>query len=138
MADRVWRIVRRVVGLFVGAFQLFVLVNACVRTVGGRWLFGSLAAGLRMLLLIAVTMASARIRVAGAEPSSGFFVALYAGPCLDVVLSVTARRRRGALPPGSEEEGAADRVWKSWLAVTAMDGLLVAVGLGARALGSHP
>lgn len=119
-------------GLFVGAFQLFVMVNACVRSIAGKWLLGSLGGVLRTFLLIAVTMASARIRVAGAEPTPAFTVALYGGPALSLLLLGLAFHRRRAMPAGSEAEGAADKIVKSWLAVVVIDAMFLVIGLASR------
>jgi hypothetical protein len=129
--------VRRVFGLFVGAFQLFALVNACVRSIGGKWLLGSLGGLLRTFLLIAITMASARIRVAHAEPTAGYTVALYAGPILSVVLLLLALHRQRALPAGSEARASADRIVTSWMVVAAIDAVFVVIGLGSRLVYAH-
>lgn len=129
-------IVRGVFALFVGAFQLFVLLNACIRSVAGKWVLGSIGGVTRTLLLIALTMANARIRIAGAEPSSAFYVALYAGPALSVLLLALALRRRSRMPAGSEAETAADKIVKGWIGVAVIDGMFVVIGLAARVIGS--
>lgn len=138
---RLWTIVRDVFGLFVGAFQLFLMVNACVRSIAGTWLFGSVAGLFRAFLLVAITMASARIRGAGFEPSSGYYIALYAGPALSVVLVALAYRRKAAEVAQQRSEGAsaADTIMKSWLAVTAMDATFILIGAADRLMapGAH-
>jgi hypothetical protein len=131
--------VRLVFGLFVGAFQLFIMVNACVRSIAGKWLFGSLAGLFRAFLLVAITMASARIRGAGAEPSSAFYAGLYAGPVLSALLSLLAYRRKASEAKGSDAEKSAEVVMKSWLAVTAMDATFIVIGVAGRLMapGAH-
>jgi hypothetical protein len=128
----IWRIVRAVFGLFVGAFQLFIMVNACVRSIAGKWLLGSLGALLRTFLLIAVTMASARIRAGAAEPSAGFSVALFGGPALSLALLLLAFHRKRSMPAGSEGETAAGRLVTSWIAVAVIDAIFMLVGLAQR------
>jgi hypothetical protein len=127
--------VRAVVGLFIGALQLFVTLNACIRSVAGKWLLGSIGGVTRTFLLMAITMASARMRIAGAEPSPAFSVALYAGPVISVLVLLLALRRRRKMPAGSEAETAADKSVKGWMGVVVIDGALLAIGVGARLLG---
>lgn len=129
---------RAVFGLLVGAFQLFVMVNACIRSIGGKWLIGSLGGMLRVFLLIAIAMASARIRGAGAEPTAGFTIALYAGPALSVLLLLLALQRRRSMPAGSEAEAAADRIVTSWIAVAVIDAIFVVIGVAARIIATPP
>lgn len=121
--------------LLVGALQLFVLVIVCVHCVAGRWLIGTLGALVRIVVLMAVAMASARIHTAGAEPSSAYYVALYAGPLLSVVVLVLAHLRRRAMPAG-EAEVAANRLVMSWLAASVVDLMFVVVGVGGRLIGA--
>ena len=123
-------------GLLVGALHLLLTVNACLRSFAGKWLLGGLGAIVRIFLLIAVTMASARIRGAGAEPSTGFYVALWVSPLLSFVLLALAYRRRTQLPAGSEAESIADKVVTGWLAVAVIDAMFVAVGVASRFLTS--
>lgn len=137
-ARPVSRIVRAVIGLFVGALQLFIMINACVRSFAGKWLVGSIGGVVRTFLLIAVTMASARIRLAGAVPSPSFYVALFSGPALSVLLLLLALRRRRTMPPASEAEAGADRIVTSWIAVASIDAIFVVVGLAGRIISTPP
>ena len=121
-------------GLLVGALHLLLTVNACLRSFAGKWLLGGLGAIVRIFLLIAVTMASARIRGAGAEPSTGFYVALWVSPVLSFVLLALAYRRRTRLPAGSEAESIADKIVTGWLAVAVIDAMFVAIGVASRFL----
>ena len=125
-------------GLLVGALHLFLTVNACLRSFAGRWLLGGIGAIVRIFLMIAVTMASARIRGAGAEPSTGFFVALVVSPLLSFVLLGLAYHRRTRLPAGSEAETIADKVVTAWIAVAVIDAMFVVIGLGARLIATPP
>ena len=121
-------------GLLAGALHLLLTVNACLRSFAGKWLLGGVGAIVRIFLLLAVTMASARIRAAGAEPSTGFYVALWASPLLSLTLLALAYRRRTQLPAGSEAEAVADKIVTGWLAVAVIDAMFVAVGIAARFL----
>lgn len=121
-------------GLLLGALHLFLTVNACLRSFAAKWLLGGIGAVARIFLMIAVTMASARIRGAGAEPSTAFYVALWASPLLSFVLLGLAHLRRTRLAAGSETEVVASKVVTSWIAVATMDGVLVAIGLATRFL----
>ena len=123
-------------GLLVGALHLFLTVNACLRSLAAKWLLGGIGAVVRVFLMIAVTMASARIRGAGAEPSTAFYVALWVSPLLSFVLLGLAHRRRARLPAGSEAESVARKVVTSWIAVAAIDAILVVIGLATRFLAS--
>lgn len=125
-------------GLLVGALHLFVTVNACLRSFAGKWVVGGVGAIVRVFLMIAVTMASARIRGAGAEPSTAFFVALVVSPLLSFVLLGLAYHRRTRLPAGSEAEAVADKVVTSWIAVAVLDAIFVVVGLAARMMATPP
>ncbi len=123
-------------GLLVGALHLFLALNACLRSFAGKWLLGGIGALVRIFLMIAVTMASARIRGAGAVPSTGFFVALIVSPLLSFVLLAVAYRRRTKLPAGSEAEVIADKIVTSWIAVAVIDAMFVIIGLVARLIAS--
>ena len=125
-------------GLLVGALHLFLTVNACLRSFAGRWTIGGVGAIVRVFLMIAVTMASARIRGAGAEPSTAFFVALVVSPLLSFVLLGLAYRRRTRLPAGSEAEAVADKIVTSWIAVAVIDAMLVVIGLASRMIAAPP
>jgi hypothetical protein len=129
---RKWPIVRGVFGLFVGAIHLFVLVNACVRSIVGKWVLGSIGALLRTFLLLALTMANTRIRVAGAEPTLAFFIALFGGPLLSLIMLLLAFRRRRAMPAGSEAQSTAGKIISGWIAVTVFDAMFVAVNVAAH------
>jgi hypothetical protein len=121
-----------VLGLLVGALHLFLTVNACLRSFAGKWVVGGIAAIVRIFLMVAVTMASARIRGAGAEPATSFYVALWVSPLLSFVLLGLAYRRRTRLPAGSEEEAIAGKVVTSWIAVAVIDAVFVVIGLASR------
>ena len=125
-------------GLLVGALHLFLTVNACLRSFAGRWVVGGVGAVVRVFLMIAVTMASARIRGAGAEPSTAFYVALWVSPLLSFVLLGLAYRRRTRLPAGSEAEAIADKVVTSWIAVAVIDAMFVIIGLASRVIAARP
>jgi hypothetical protein len=121
-------------GLLAGALHLLLTVNACLRSFAGKWVLGGIGAIVRIFLLLAVTMATARIRGAGAEPSTGFYVALWASPLLSLTLLGLAYRRRTQLPAGSEAEEVADKIVTGWLAVVVLDAMFVVVGVAARFL----
>ena len=125
-------------GLLVGALHLFLMVNACLRSFAGKWVVGGVGAVVRIFLMIAVTMASARIRGAGAEPSPAFYVALWLSPLLSFVLLGLAYRRRTKLPAGSEAESIADKVVTSWIAVAVIDAMFVVIGLASRVIATPP
>ena len=125
-------------GLLLGALHLFLTVNACLRSFAAKWLVGGIGAVVRVFLIIAVGMASARIRGAGAEPSTAFYVALWVSPLLSGVLLGLAYLRRTKLPAGSEDAAVAGKVVTSWIAVSAIDALLVLVGLATRVLTTPP
>ncbi len=125
-------------GLLLGALHLFLTLNACLRSFAARWMLGGFAAVVRIFLMIAVTMASARIRGAGAEPSTAFFVALVISPLLSFVLVGLAYRRRTKQVTGSEAESTADKIVTSWIAVAVIDAIFVVVGLAARMIATPP
>ncbi len=121
-------------GLLVGALHLLLTLNACLRSFAGKWVVGALAAVVRVFLMLAVTMASARIRGAGAEASTAFYVALWVSPLLSFVMLALAYRRRTQLPSGSDAEAVADKVVTSWIAVAVLDAMFVVIGLASRVL----
>lgn len=125
-------------GLLVGALHLFLTVNACLRSFAGKWLLGGIGAVVRVFLMIAVTMASARIRGAGAEASTAFYVALWVSPLISFLLLGLAYRRRTRLPAGSEAEAIADKVVTSWIAVAVIDAMFVVIGLASRVIATPP
>lgn len=125
-------------GLLVGALHLFLTVNACLRSFAGKWVLGGIGAIVRVFLMIAVTMASARIRGAGAEPSSAFYVALWVSPLISFVLLGLAYRRRTMLPTGSDAEAIADKVVTAWIAVAVIDAMFVVIGLASRVIATPP
>lgn len=125
-------------GLLVGALHLFLTVNACLRSFAGKWVLGGIGAVVRVFLMIAVTMASARIRGAGAEPSAAFYVALWVSPLISFVLLGLAYRRRTMLPAGSEAETIADKVVTAWIAVAVIDAMFVVIGLASRVIATPP
>jgi hypothetical protein len=127
-----------VFGLLVGALHLFLTVNACLRSFASKWVIGGVGAIVRVFLMIAVTMASARIRGAGAEPSTAFFVALVLSPLLSFVLLGLAYHRRTRLPAGSEAQAVADKVVTSWIAVAVIDAMFVVIGLASRMIAARP
>lgn len=118
-------------GLLVGALQLFLLLNAFLRSIGGKWTLGAIAGITRVVLLIAITMATARIRIAGAEPSSGYAIAMFGGPALSFLMVVLAFRRRRAQPAGSEAKTLADKVVTAWIGAAVIDAMFVAVTIAA-------
>ena len=125
-------------GLLVVALHLFLTVNACLRSFAGKWLLGGIGAVVRVFLMIAVTMASARIRGAGAEASTAFYVALWVSPLISFLLLGLAYRRRTRLPAGSEAEAIADKVVTSWIAVAVIDAMFVVIGLASRVIATPP
>lgn len=118
-------------GLFVGALQLFLLLNACIRSVGGKWGIGAILGVTRTVLLLALTMATARIRLAGAEPSTGYVIAMFAGPAISFAALALAFRRRRTMPAGSEAETAAGKVVTAWIGAAVIDALFVVVAIAA-------
>jgi hypothetical protein len=121
-----------VLGLFIGAAHLFLMLNAGVRSVAGNWWFGGVVAVARVVLLMALAMATTRIRGGGAEATPGLTVALYAGPALTIAaLAFTLLRRRklaqGA--PDSDEARVATVVMRAWLAAATMDVIFLVVNL---------
>jgi len=127
-----------VFGLLVGALHLFLTVNACLRSFAGKWLLGGIGAVVRVFLMIAVTMASARIRGAGAEASTAFYVALVGLAAHLLLAPGLAYRRRTRLPAGSEAEAIADKVVTSWIAVAVIDAMFVVIGLASRVIATPP
>ncbi|WP_146649249.1 hypothetical protein [Labilithrix luteola] len=119
-------------GLLLGALQLFALVNASVRSIAGKWMVGTVGAVVRIFLLFAVTMANARIRGAGAEPSQGYFVALYLSPALSFVIGVLSLLRQRKETAGTEAASAARQTTVAWFVVTAVDIVFVVTGLIAH------
>jgi len=120
-----------VFGLFVGALQLFLLVNACLRSIGGKWAVGAIGGLTRTVLLLALTMATARIRLAGAQPSPGYAVAMFTGPAISFVTLALAFRRRRGMPAGSEAETAADKVVTAWIAAGVIDAMFLVIAIAA-------
>jgi hypothetical protein len=118
-----------VLGLFIGAAHLFLMLNAGVRSVAGKWWFGGVIAVARVVLLMALAMASTRIRGGGAEATSGLTVALYAGPVLTVAACAFTFFRRRGLAPDSEDARVATIVARAWLAAAVMDVLFLVVNL---------
>lgn len=126
------------IGLLIGTFHLLVMLNACVRSIAGKWAIGSIAAVTRTFLLIAITMAAARIRVVGAQPTPGLMVAVYAGPAITFIVLALAFVRRRKTAAGSEAEGAAEKIVRAWLAAAIFDAIFVVVNVGARVVSSSP
>ena len=127
-------------GLFIGTVHLFLMLNAGVRSVAGKWFLGGVAAVARIVLLMALAMAGARIRAGGAEPTSGITVALYAGPALTVVacaLAFLRRRRVAAGAAGPEAEKVAVIVMQAWLAAAVMDVIFLVVNIVRMMNASH-
>jgi len=122
-----------VLGLFIGTVHLFVMLNAAVRSVAGKWLVGGVAAAVRIVLIMALSMAGARIRVGGAEPTPAITLALYGGPALTLLTLALAFFRRRSMPAGSETKAVADIVMRAWLAAAVFDMLFVIVNV-ARVL----
>jgi hypothetical protein len=117
-------------GLFIGAAHLFLMLNAGVRSVAGKWWLGGVAAIARIVLLMALSMAGTRIRSSGAEATSSLTIALYAGPALTVLACALSflRKRRAEAKAGSEEEArVAKLVMQAWIAVAAMDVIYIVV-----------
>jgi hypothetical protein len=121
-----------VLGLLIGTVHLLLMLNACVRSIAGKWALGSIAAAVRTTLLVALTMAGSRIRTAAAEPTPAFAVALYAGPALTVVVLALAFRRRRNMAADSEAEATAESIVRAWLAAAIIDVLFVVVNVAAR------
>jgi|GEM_PF-3000570 len=118
----------RVLGLFIGAAHLFLMLNAGVRSVAGKWWLGGVVALARIVLLMALSMASARIR-GGAEPSGSITVALYAGPALTVVAFAVAFYRRRKATGSAEAERVGDIVMRAWAAAALMDVIFLVVNI---------
>ncbi len=125
-------------GLLIGTVHLLLMLNACVRSIAGKWALGGIAAVARTTLLVAITMAGARIRLAGAAPTPAFTVGLYAGPALTVVFFALAYRRRRNMPAGSEAETAAESIVRAWLAAAVIDLMFVVVNVAAYLISTPP
>lgn len=121
-------------GLFIGALQLFLLINASLRSVGSKWGVGAIAGVTRTVLLLALTMATTRIRLAGAEASTGYVVAMFAGPLISFVALALAFRRRWAAAAGSEAETAADKVVTAWIGAAVIDAMFLVIAFAAIAI----
>jgi hypothetical protein len=121
-----------VLGLLIGTIHLLLMLNACVRSIAGKWVLGGIAGAARITLLVAITMAGSRIRVSGAAPTPAFAVGLYAGPALTVLALALAFRRRSNMPAGSDAEATAESIVRAWLAATIIDLMFVVVNVAAR------
>lgn len=126
------------IGLLIGTFHLLVILNACVRSIAGKWAVGSIAAVARTFLLIAITMAAARIRLAGAQPTAGLMFAVYAGPAMSFIVLGLAFLRRRKTVAGSEAEIGAEKIVRAWLAAAIFDAIFVVVNVGARVISGSP
>ncbi len=113
------------------------MVNACLRCIGGKWWVGTVGALVRTFLLIAVTMASARMRIAGAEPSAAFSVALFSGPAISLSLTLAAFLRARRREVVSTARAVADPIVTSWGAVAAIDVVFLVVGVAGRLLSTR-
>ena len=127
--------VAALLGLLIGTVHLLVMLNAGVRSVAGKWAFGSVAAVGRVVLLMALSMAGARIRMGGAEPTPAITVALYGGPALTLATFGLAFLRRRKAPAGSDTQGVADILMRAWRIAAIFDLLFVIVNV-TRILGA--
>jgi hypothetical protein len=116
-------------GLFIGAAHLFLMLNAGVRSVAGKWWLGGVAAIARIVLLMALSMAGTRIRSSGAEATSSLTIALYAGPALTVLACALSFLRKRRAEAGSEEARVATLVMRAWIAVAVMDVIYIVVNV---------
>ena len=119
----------RVLALFIGTLHLFLMLNAGVRSVGGRFWIGCFVAVSRIVLLMAVSMAFTRIRIGGAEATPAINVALYAGPALTVGTCALAFYRRRQMGADTEQARVAKIVMRAWLAAAVMDVVFVGVNI---------
>ena len=116
-------------GLLIGTVHLLVILNATVRSVAGKWVLGGVAGASRVVLLMALSMAGARIRMGGADPTASITFALYGGPLLTVVVAALSFHRRRKAPAASEAEALAILIMRAWLVAAAFDMLFVAVNV---------
>ena len=119
----------RVLALFIGTIHLFLMLNAGVRSVAGKFWIGCFVAVARIVLLMAVSMAFTRIRVGGVEATPAITIAIYAGPALTVATCALAYARRRKMAAGSEDDRVAEIVMRAWLAAAVMDVIFVAVNI---------
>jgi hypothetical protein len=117
------------VGLFIGAAHLFLMLNAGIRSVAGKWWLGGVVATARIVLLMALAMAGTRIRASGAEATSSLTIALYAGPALTLLTCALSFHRKRRADPGSEDARVASVVMRAWLAVGVMDVIYLLVNV---------
>ncbi len=122
-------------GLFLGTVHLLVILNAGVRSVAGRWVLGGVVAVGRVVLLMALSMAGARIRMGGAEPTPAITFALYGGPALTLATFGLAFLRRRKAAADAEARGAADILMRAWRLAAIFDLLFVLVNV-TRNLGA--
>ena len=111
------------------------MLNAGVRSVAGRWVLGSVVAVGRVVLLMALSMAGARIRMGGAEPTPAMNFALYGGPALTLATFGLACLRRRKAPPGADTQDAAGVIMRAWRIAAIFDLLFVIVNV-TRILGA--
>lgn len=111
------------------------MLNAGVRSVAGRWVIGSVVAVGRVVLLMALSMAGARIRMGGADPTPAITFALYGGPALTLATFGLALLRRRKAPAGAESRAVADIVMRAWRIAAIFDLLFVLVNV-TRNLGA--
>ncbi len=126
-------------GLLIGTIHLLVMLNAGVRSIAGKWVLGGIAAVARIVLLMALSMAGARIRMGGAEPTPAITFALYGGPVLTLITFALAWRRGRKAPAGGDGELTvlADVIMRSWRVAAAFDVLFVLVNVARILTTAH-
>ena len=122
-------------GLLIGTVHLLVMLNAGVRSIAGKWVPGGVVAVVRVVVLMALSMAGARIRMGGVEPTPAITFALYGGPALTLATFGLAFYRRRKAPPGAGTQDVADVIMRAWRIAAIFDLLFVIVNV-TRILGA--
>jgi len=122
-----------VVGLFVGSLHLFLLINACVFSLSAAWPAGVIAGALRAFLLVALTMAKTRIRLAGVDPTPAFFAAIGVGPALSTAVAVASQIRLAKMPQSESRRGSVARAAYTWTAAALIDATLFGIAIVSMA-----
>jgi hypothetical protein len=130
----------RVFGLFITIVHFAVTVNAFVRSLRERFVFGTLGALVRGALMIIGTVVGIRLLLAdSASPPAGpalvALITAVVGPIVSFAVLWVAHRRTRNVPAAQEER--LGRPFNAWLPVALIDAAWVAIGLLARAI-SNP
>lgn len=127
--------VAALLGLLIGTVHLLVMLNAGVRSIAGKWVLGGVVAAVRVVVLMALSMAGARIRMGGVEPTPAITFALYGGPALTVATFGLAFYRRRKALAGAGTQDAAEVIMRAWRIAAIFDLLFVIVNV-TRILGA--